>query len=62
MGDDFAACLGDHKTLAELNQNTARAAQMLPSGVPYFVFNDFTGSGFEGDWARVKVMFEAGGA
>jgi protein-disulfide isomerase len=61
MGDDFAKCMEDHSSLAELNRNTARAAKILPNGVPYFVFNDFTSSGFEGDWARVKAMFQAGG-
>jgi hypothetical protein len=61
LGDDFVECMDSHGALAELDRNTARAAKVLPNGVPYFVFNDFTSSGFDGNWDTVRAMFGAGG-
>jgi protein-disulfide isomerase len=57
----FTDCLTDHKMLDTLNQNTTKAAQTISSGLPYFVFDEWTSSGFEGDWKTIKSMFRAGG-
>ncbi|MDR1032744.1 MAG: DsbA family protein [Candidatus Nomurabacteria bacterium] len=55
------ACLKDGSGLKELRANTARAAQVLPSGVPFFILNSYYSSGFEGNYDTVKLMIKAGG-
>lgn len=58
----FETCLNNHEKLAELNQNTQKASKAAVQGLPYFVFGDWSGSGFDGNWKTVKSMFSAGGA
>jgi protein-disulfide isomerase len=60
--DKFTACLENNEMLVELNRRTADTQRNITGGVPYFVFNDFVSSGFEGGWNAVKTMFKAGGA
>jgi protein-disulfide isomerase len=57
---EFKQCLADGSGLAELNQATEKARRVIQSGVPYFIFNSFNSSGFDGDANTVRMMFEAG--
>lgn len=56
-------CLKNNDKLAIITANTQRAIQILPygSGVPYFFINDWSGSGFTGDYSTVQKMMRAGG-
>jgi protein-disulfide isomerase len=55
------SCIDSGKGKSGVGVATATAQRKLPSGVPYFIFNDFTNSGFEGDYNTIKQMFTAGG-
>lgn len=59
----MAQCMDDNEQLATLQANTRKASSMLPygTGVPYFVINDFTSSGFGGDYSTITQMMRAGG-
>ncbi|MDR2082149.1 MAG: DsbA family protein [Candidatus Ancillula trichonymphae] len=54
-------CMQKGEGLSDLGIATATAQKKLPSGLPHFVFNTFTTSGFDGDYSRIKVMLKAGG-
>lgn len=60
---EMARCMDDNEQLAVLQSNTQKATSILPygTGVPYFVINDFTSSGFGGDYSTVTQMMKAGG-
>jgi protein-disulfide isomerase len=59
--EQLETCLATGEGLQELRANTTKAAQKLPSGVPFFVLNDYYSSGFEGDYNTIKLMLKAGG-
>jgi len=65
-GEVFATCLENRETLNELKAATSKAQQIIPSGVPYFVFGSYKASGFDGnwdtenDWKQAKLMLAAG--
>ena len=59
--DQFKTCMDENQMLETLNNNTLRASRIAVQGLPYFVFGDWTGSGFDGDWNTIKSMFRAGG-
>jgi protein-disulfide isomerase len=59
--EKFKTCLADGSGLKELRANTEKAAQLLPSGVPFFILNNYSSSGFEGNYDTVKRMIKAGG-
>jgi protein-disulfide isomerase len=64
VGLDMAktkACVTDGEGDKELGIATATAQKSLPGGVPYFIFNSYKTSGFEGGWSRIQQMFKAGG-
>jgi hypothetical protein len=54
-------CMQKGEGLSDLGIATATAQRKLPNGLPHFVFNNFTTSGFDGDYSRIKTMFKAGG-
>lgn len=58
---EFQSCFDNQETKSALEKNTAKASYAVKSGVPYFVFNDYTSSGFEGSYGTVQQMFRAGG-
>ncbi|MDR1300532.1 MAG: DsbA family protein [Candidatus Nomurabacteria bacterium] len=58
--DALKTCLDEHQTLETLKSNTRKASRLVNGGVPYFAFDGWTGSGFEGNWSTVKAMFAAG--
>jgi protein-disulfide isomerase len=58
--DEFKRCLADGSSLDELNRATDKARRVIQSGVPYFIFDSFVSSGFDGDYDTVRMMFEAG--
>lgn len=64
--EPFKSCMENHDTLEELEQNTTRAQKQIESGVPYFVFGDFTFSGFDGNWntdndyQQAKLLLNSG--
>jgi protein-disulfide isomerase len=59
--DKMAECMKKGEGLKDLGEATATAVKKLPNGLPHFVFNTFTTSGFDGDYSRIKTMFKAGG-
>jgi protein-disulfide isomerase len=59
--DKMKSCLADGSGLKELRKNTRKAEQALPSGVPFFIINKYTSSGFDGGYSTVKYMLKAGG-
>jgi protein-disulfide isomerase len=58
----FTPCLDDEETKTELDRNSAKARATGLSGVPYFVFNSYRSSGFDGTYSTIQQMFRAGGA
>lgn len=60
--DQMKTCLESGETASELASATNNARAVLPSGVPYFVFNNYKSSGFEGNYNTIQKMFSAGGA
>jgi hypothetical protein len=58
----FRDCYDGHEQLAELNNRTSQAKPITSGGVPYFVFDKWTSSGFQGDYQTVRAMMQAGGA
>ncbi len=61
LGDDFDNCVNNHESVAEIEANTRRAAQVA-NGMPTFKFNQFTTYGFDPswDWDYVKMYLDAG--
>lgn len=63
---EFKTCFDNQETKEELDTNTQKAQTTMYSnsisGVPFFIFNDYTSSGFEGNYNTIKQMFKAGGA
>jgi protein-disulfide isomerase len=63
--DQFRDCFDNQLPKDTLAANTRKTQISMSnnsiSGVPYFVFNDYTSSGFEGNYATIKRMFKAGG-
>lgn len=61
LSDDFDHCVAEHESVAEIERNTARAAQVV-EGMPYFKFNNFTNAGFDPSWGwdYVKLYLDAG--
>jgi Protein-disulfide isomerase len=59
--ENMKKCLSDGDALKELATNTEKAARTLPSGVPHIVVNDYTSSGFDGDYSTIKMILKAGG-
>ncbi len=61
----FKICLDNHEMEETLDRNTGRAQGVL-QGVPFFVFDKYTTSGFLGnwntteDWKQAKLMLDAG--
>lgn len=48
--EEFASCYDSEETLAAVQKNTEKAAKAVASGLPYFVFNNWTESGFDPSW------------
>lgn len=62
LGEQFDSCVTEHKMLAEVEANTAKAAKQVQGGLPYFKFGKFTTSGFDPswNWEYVKQYLDAG--
>ncbi len=65
--DKFSSCVDNEEMADVIDKNTARAMNITPSGVPYFVFDKYTTSGFLGkwdaedyDWEQAKLLLDAG--
>jgi protein-disulfide isomerase len=63
--DDFRDCFDNQLPADNLATNTRKAQISMNSnsisGVPYFVFNNYVSSGFEGNYSTIKRLFKAGG-
>lgn len=61
LGDTFKSCYKNSESVAEIATNTAKASASA-AGLPSFVFDKFTTSGFDPtwDWSVVKQMYDAG--
>lgn len=61
LGDTFTECVNNRETADLVSANTTKAASSV-SGLPYFIFNDFTTSGFDNSWEWDMVLqyLEAG--
>ena len=61
LGDDFENCVKNEDTLDEIKENAKKTAK-LARGMPYFVFNNYTSSGFDLSWdyGYVLMYFQAG--
>lgn len=63
LGDTFADCVENEATLAEVEENTVKAAKITGGGMPYFKFNKFGQSGGFGltdGWDEVLMFFNIG--
>lgn len=60
--DEFKSCYNSDDTLAEVQKRTEKAYKAVQSGLPYYVFNDWTQSGFDPSWDYnyVKQYLSAG--
>lgn len=62
LGNQFDSCFDEHKMVDKILANTAKAAQKVQGGLPYYKFNKFTTGGFDPswDWDGVKKLLDAG--
>ena len=64
--DTLVKCMEDKETIAELDNNTKKAASKVNGGVPRFVFDKYVADGFLGNWntdndyKQVKLLMDAG--
>jgi protein-disulfide isomerase len=62
---EFKDCFDAEQPKDVLAANTRKAQMSMTknsiSGVPYFVFNNYVSSGFEGNYSTIQRMFKAGG-
>ena len=59
LGEEFDHCIANHEELEHLEKNTGKAEQVFMqggTGLPLFVFNDFTTSGFDTNWGWEYVV------
>ena len=61
LGESFATCVEEDKTLPQVMENAAKSAKAA-NGLPYFKFNKYTSGGFDLSWGfdYVLMYFEAG--
>jgi predicted DsbA family dithiol-disulfide isomerase len=64
--DKFSDCMKGQDALNQLKATTNQFVSDQQtegggSGLPYFLFNDYKSSGFQGDYDTIKKMFQAGG-
>lgn len=62
LSDKFDNCFDGHEMVDKILANTAKAAQKVPGGLPYYKFNKFTTGGYDPswDWDGVKKLLNAG--
>ncbi len=62
LSDEFTSCFSEHKMVDKIKENTAKAANQVQGGVPYFKFGKFTTGGFDTNWGwdYVKKYLNAG--
>lgn len=62
----FRDCFDNEKPKETLEKNTSKTQASMSnnsiSGVPYFIYNNYVSSGFDGNYSTIKQMFKAGGA
>lgn len=59
LGEEFTNCVNNRETKDLVEENTAKASTTIANagaGLPYFVFNDFTTSGFDNSWEWDMVL------
>ena len=62
LSEEFESCYTEQKMLSKVQENTAKAAQYVQGGLPYFKFDKFTTGGFDTRWGwdYVKKYLDAG--
>ena len=62
LSDQFDSCFTEHKMVDKVLENTAKAAQKVQGGLPFYKFNSFSTGGFDPswDWDGVKQLLNAG--
>ena len=62
LGEEFKNCYKNREALSELQNNTARAYNAVESGLPQFMFDNYSSSGFSPTWGwdEFRQMLEAG--
>ena len=62
LSEEFESCYSEHKMLSKVQENTAKAAQIVQGGLPYFKFDKFSTGGFDTRWGwdYVKKYLDAG--
>ena len=60
--EEFSDCYGSDDTDSAVKKMTEKAARNVESGLPYYVFNSWTQSGFDQSWdySYVRNYLEAG--
>lgn len=59
--DGFKKCIDDKVGYDDIKQSTQSAAYDTGNkGLPFFRFNKYTNSGFDGNWETIEKMLEAG--
>jgi len=61
LGEEFADCINEDKTLAEITKNAEKTAKLV-TGMPHFKFNNYVSGGFNLSWGweYVLMYFESG--
>lgn len=61
--ENMENCLESGEYREEIEGALAKAIERLPygAGVPFFVINDVSGSGFDGDYSAVEQLMRSGG-
>lgn len=62
LGDGFRDCYLNHKSVAELQKNTERAARAVESGLPYLRLGGHVLNGFDPGWGweELRAQFDKG--
>lgn len=59
LGDEFTDCINNRETEEVVATNTTKATTAMANastGLPFFIFNDFTTSGFDNSWEWDMVL------
>ena len=57
LGDSFESCVKNNDTIEEVVENTGKVAKVIDGGMPSFLFNKYSFSGFDLSWGWEYVQY-----
>ena len=57
LGDSFESCVKNNDTIEEVIENTGKVAKAIDGGMPSFLFNKYSFSGFDLSWGWEYVQY-----